>query len=431
MDSLGQVLDVAGVDGSDGGSGGRKNVHVELSAESLNLSLAQTGEREHTALLHNVRPVALRTALLEVLNEQGTHILDSLGHGSALALPLLEEHGVVEDGGHQASTIDGRARPEGTSTDLQLLHDVLSLLRAGGDDGDNSSTLSVETEVLGEGQGQGDVVAVLDELTEGVSVVLDGTRAVAEVGSIEEHDVVLLLAQLGNLIPLLLGGVHSGGVVSAGVEDEGRAILSLVQILEHTLVVQAGLIGGQVSVLTSGHTSVVEDGVLVGPGGVGEVHLSGDVAVLEELGQKAEGARAGHGLGVGDQILLLVVDLLTPTELGGNIVEGSLTNQRRVLVVALAAESLLSLSHAGEDVGLQSSKETNKTYLSVGVTVGTHSENDLSGVLIGLELLTEEENRIGLRASHLAIIGGGKSSYVSVGRSREASHKGSLGDSTN
>ena len=353
MNGLSQVLDISRVNGSHGGSGGRKNVHMELSAESLNLSLAQTGEGEHTALLHNVRPVALRTALLEVLHEQSTHVLNSLGHGSALALPLLEERGVVEDGGDQTSSVDRRARPESTSTDLELLHDVLSLLGATSDDGHDSSTLSVETEVLGEGQGQSHVVAVLHELAEGVGVILDGARAVAEVSGVEEDDVVLLLAQLGDLIPLLVRGVHSGRVVGTGVEHESGVILSLGQIVEHTLEVQAGLVGSEVSILAGGHTSVVEDGVLVGPGGVGEVHLSSDIAVLEELSKKAEGARSRDSLSVGNQILLLVVDLVTPTELSSDIVERGLSDQRRILMIALAAESLLSLSHARKDVGLQ------------------------------------------------------------------------------
>ena len=61
--------------------------------------------------------------------------------------------------------------------------------------------------------------------------------------------------------------------------------------------------------------------MLISPGGVREVHLSSDIAVLEELRKKAEGARSRDSLGVGNHVLLLVVDLVTPTELSSSIVE--------------------------------------------------------------------------------------------------------------
>ena len=353
MNSLSKVLHVVGIDGSHRRSRRRQNVHMELSAQSVNLRNGQTRVREHAALLHDVRPVVLRAALLQVLNEQSTHVLDSLGHSSALALPLLEQDGVVQNGRHNTSTIDRRARPQSTSADLELLHDVLLLLGASSDDGGDSSTLSVQTKVLGEGKSEGDLVSILDELTERVSIVSNRSRAIAQVGSIEENDVVLLLAQLGDLVPLLVRRIHSGGVVSASVEQEARMIISLADVIHHSLEVQNGLLAVQVRVLASGHSSIAENGVLVRPGGVREVHLSRDVAVLQELGKKTERTRSRNSLSAGDHVLLLVVDLVTPSELGGSLIERRQTNQTGILVILSAAESLLSLSDTRKDVRLQ------------------------------------------------------------------------------
>ena len=352
MNSLSKVLHVVRIDGSHRRSRRGKNVHMELSAQSVNLRHGQTRVREHAALLHDVRPVVLRAALLQVLNEQRTHILDSLGHGSALALPLLEQDGIVQDGRHNTSSIDRRARPQRTSADLELLHDVLLLLGASRDDGGDSSTLSVQTEVLREGKSEGNLVSVLDELTESVSIISNGARAVAQVGSIEENDVVLLLAQLRDLVPLLVRRIHSGGVVSASMEQEARMVVSLADVIHHSLEVQNGLLAVQVRVLAGGHSSIAENRVLVSPGGVREVHLSRDVAVLQELGKKTERTRSRDSLSAGNHVLLLVVNLVAPTELGGRLEESGKTNQARILVILGAAESLLSLSHARKDVRL-------------------------------------------------------------------------------
>ena len=164
---------------------------------------------------------------------------------------------------------------------------------------------------------------------------------------------VLLLAQLRDLVPLLVRRIHSGRVMSASVEQEARVIIGLIDVIHHSLEVQNGLLAVQVRVLASGHSSIAENGMLVGPGGVREVHLSGDVAVLQELSKQTERTRSRNSLSASDHVLLLVVDLVTPSELGSSLVEGRKTNQTRILVILSAAESLLSLSHAGKDVRLK------------------------------------------------------------------------------
>lgn len=352
MHGLSKIFYITRVNGSNRSSGGRKNVDMELSAESLDLFLGQTSVGEHTALLGDVRPVTLGTDLLKVLNEESTHILDTLGHGGAFLLPLSGEGGVVKNGGDNTSTIDGRARPEGTSTDLQLLDNILSLLGGVGDNRDNTSTFTVDTEVLGEGKSEGDVVAIFNELTESVSIVSDRAGAVTEVSSIEDDNMVLLLAELADLVPLLVSGINTSGVVSTGVEHEGGVVGGLVDIVHHTGEVEGGTSGVEVTVFRGVHTTVSENGVLVSPGGVGESNIVGDVAVVQELGKETERTRTRNSLSVSNNVLLLVVELLTPSELAGSVEEIRNTNQRRVFVILSTAESSFSLSDTRKNVRL-------------------------------------------------------------------------------
>lgn len=69
-------------------------------------------------------------------------------------------------------------------------------------------------------------------------------------------------------------------------------------------------------------------------------------------------------------------------------------------MVLRAAKSLLGLSHAREDVGLEV-KKAEHAHLAIAIAVSTDTQNDLVGVGISIILLLEEENGIGLGAGHL------------------------------
>lgn len=99
----------------------------------------------------------------------------------------------------------------------------------------------------------------------------------------------------------------------------------------------------------------------------------------------------------GDSVLSEGLAVLSEHELGGSLVEGGVSIESGVLVIVLAADSSLSLSHGREDPGLRNNKFKINTYLSVVVTIGTDTENDLVGVLIGHELFLKKENGIGNR----------------------------------
>jgi hypothetical protein len=61
-------------------------------------------------------------------------------------------------------------------------------------------------------------VALLDEVARSESVLVSVTAGEALVGHVEEGKVALLLDDIADLTPLLLGGVNTGRVVSASVQ---------------------------------------------------------------------------------------------------------------------------------------------------------------------------------------------------------------------
>lgn len=108
-------------------------------------------------------------------------------------------------------------------------------------------------------------MAILDELTDGKGVTISVTTGKALVGHVEERQVAHLLADLGDLLPLLRSRVDTSGVVSAGVEEEGAAGRSALEVLDEALKVKADGVLVVVAVLADGEARVLEDGLVVGP----------------------------------------------------------------------------------------------------------------------------------------------------------------------
>ena len=382
MESLSNVLHVVGVESGNGDTSVHGQVDVVLLDASLDLSLGQSGVGEHTNLAGDVRPVAGASSLLQVLDQSLTHGDDAVSHSGTLLIPLSLQLGVSQHGLDNASSVQRRVRPEGTSSHLQLREHALLLLLGGAHHGGSSATLSVETEVLGEGLSQADLVSVSHELADGEGVALHISRGESLVGAIEDHTAVVSLDGLADLLPLLLGGVHTGGVVGAGVEQEGGLGGGLLDLSEDSVNVQA-VVGVQVRVLEVGNSSSVEHAEVVGPGGVGDVHTLVALHVLQEVSQKTQRTGSRKSLAHGDSVLLYHGGLNSVDKLGSQSVEVGQTLNGRILVIALSGNTSLSLGNARENHGL-----------AVVVTVSTHTQRNLAGILISLELLVQSKNGI-------------------------------------
>lgn len=143
-DGLGQTLDVAGRDTSNGDTTVLGGVDGVLLGQSIHLLGLQTGEGEHADLAGDVGPVVLAAELLKVLAEQLAHLDDTVSHALDLTEPLLVQRRIVHDGGGDAGTVDRGVRVEGTNENLDLRLNTLLLLGVLADEGESTDTLTIE-----------------------------------------------------------------------------------------------------------------------------------------------------------------------------------------------------------------------------------------------------------------------------------------------
>ena len=382
MESLSNVIHVLGIESSNGDTTVHGQINVELLNAALDLLLGQASVGEHTNLAGDVRPVASRSGLLQTIDQSLAHRNDSVSHSSALLVPLSLQLGIAQDGLDNASSVQRRIRPQSTSSNLQLREHALLLLLAGAHHRGSSATLSIETEVLGEGLGQADLVTLLHEQANSVSITLHISRGEALVSAIEDNSATGSLHSIRNLLPLLLGGIHTSGVVGAGMEQEGRVAGSSLDRLQDSVNIQT-VVGIQVLVLLVGNASGIEHTEVVGPSGVGDVNALVSLHVLQEVSNQTEGTSSRKSLADSNSVLLDGRAVSAIDKLRSQSVEIRKTLNGRIFVVALSGDASLSLRNARKDHGL-----------SVVVTVSTHSQRNLARILIGLEHLVQSENSI-------------------------------------
>ena len=208
--------------------------------------------------------------------------------------------------------------------------------------------------VLGETLAQSNVVALLHKVSGGKRIAVSIATGKALVGHVEESKVALLLHDVADLAPLLLGGVDTGGVVSAGVEKDDAVLGSSLDVGNQTLKVQTDGVLVVVTVLVDLQTRVLEDGTVVGPTGVGEVDLLGvRVEALQESSTDSQGAGTGDGLGDDETVVLEDGGIGAVGELSSSLGEGRDTGDTGVFLVETGGDNLvLGSADGGQDVGL-------------------------------------------------------------------------------
>ena len=125
--------------------------------------------------------------------ESITHADDSVGHELYLGLPLLVKVFVGQNGVGDTGAVEGRVGIHWSDDDLQLTLDTSFLFRIGGDEGESTNTFPVETHILRERLGQGDLVTLLNEVTDGERVVGGVSRGETLIRHVEEWEELLLL----------------------------------------------------------------------------------------------------------------------------------------------------------------------------------------------------------------------------------------------
>lgn len=420
---------------------------AHLLGQSLHLLRLQTGVREHadlsgvskcygnyrvtkaSYLAGDVGPVVLAAQLLQVLLQQGTHLDDAVSHALDLTQPLLVQLRVVQDGGRDAGTVDGRVGVERTDEDLDLRVHALLLLCVLADKGESADTLTVQTlfksvylcssmssakdntdHVLGKALAESNVVALLDKVSRGKRIAVRVTAGKALVGHVEEGKVLLLLHDVADLAPLRLGRVDTGRVVRTGVQQDDALVRGGLEVRDQALKVQANGVLVVVAVLRDLEAGVLEDGIVVRPAGGGDIDLLRvRVEAREERTTDAQGAGAGDGLGNGETVLLDGGGVGAVGQLGRSLGEGGDTGDAGVLLVEAGGNNLvLGGADGRQDVRLAlvvtcadgrcqycSEQGKKKTADNAGRhTVSSHAQVDLLLERVGLESFSDTQDGV-------------------------------------
>mmetsp|Transcript_26998 Transcript_26998/g.59033 ORF Transcript_26998/g.59033 Transcript_26998/m.59033 type:complete len:249 (-) Transcript_26998:49-795(-) len=210
----------------------------------------------------------------------------------------------------------------------------------------------------------------------------------ALVRHVKEREVALLQHQTGDLPPLLGCGVNTSGVVGAGVQQEDAPAGRFVDVLQKALQVQTPGGGLVVAVDALGHTCILPDVVVVGPGGVGDVHLAAGHEAGLELGHEAARAGARQRLHRGHMALAHGLGIVTVCELhrlGHKVLQPS---NGEVLHKMASSHPPLGLTHRGQH-----------HWAALVITVGTHAQVHLLGGIVCQKLLRDTQNWVlwGLR----------------------------------
>mmetsp|Transcript_30324 Transcript_30324/g.51664 ORF Transcript_30324/g.51664 Transcript_30324/m.51664 type:complete len:256 (+) Transcript_30324:337-1104(+) len=251
-------------------------------------------------------PIVRAPHTLQRFHQFLSHGTYTRGHLLAILVILRSQPVVRQHRPHNARSVNGRTGVHRPNDQFQLTHDGRLFGGVVAHDAQRSRALPVQSEILGEGLGQDHVVPLVHKVPERGGVGLGVSGGEALVGRIEEYVTGLGLDQVRDVLPLVHGGIASGGIVGAGVEEDDGPFRSVLQIRNQSIVIET--IGPRVVVPVTTHVEagLAKDGDVIAPRGGGDV--DGDlIASLrrgDELGQEvspdATGAGAAEGLDSGD-----------------------------------------------------------------------------------------------------------------------------------
>jgi len=385
VESSSNVLQVVGVETSNGNTAIHGHVNGVLLTDLVDLVLVESSESEHTNLAGNVIPVVFVSESDESGLQANSHVVHAGGHEAEVSVPHFGELLISEDDVDNAGSMDGRVGVDRSGNLLDARVDDVTLSLAAADNGEESGTLTIETEVLGKRLEEHDVVGVLLEQVKGVGIFGKISTSKALVSTIETAEKLLSLDDFENSLPLLGSGVNTGRVVSTDVEQSERVVFAVVQVLAHASEVKSLSLGVEVTVGFVTVTNNLGKSSVDGPGlgGNHDINVFVRIPVGKEGHAETEGSSSGDRLGSSDSVLNEGLRF-TEGKLLGFVDEGVNTLDSGVLVIHIVSENFF-FGHADARENVR---------LVVVVTVSTHSEENLLGVSVLLELVVESENGI-------------------------------------
>lgn len=173
---LGDIFHIPGIRARHADPPVLRHINMRILPDLQHLLLRQAREAEHADLIRDVLPAALLPVQLLQFPSQGfAHVDDAAGHGAQVGFPFFEELGVVEDEAGDAGAVGGRVADLAALEDGELgcyATDCALGVRAGaGDEVEGAGSFAVETEVLGEGLGDAQFEALLDEVSDSPGVI--------------------------------------------------------------------------------------------------------------------------------------------------------------------------------------------------------------------------------------------------------------------
>ncbi len=192
----------------------------------------------------------------------------------------------------------------GADGHLDFAHHTPGFIPAAGDHGQGTGPFAVQPEVLGKGTGDHHVHSRLGEGPHGVGILLHAPPE-SLVGEVQEGQDGPAGEQFHDAVPLRLAGIHSAGIVAAGVEQHHIALGRLLQGLQHRLEAQAVAFRIVVGIAFQLQPAIAEDPVVVGPGGIaqpdgGAGKLPGQKLRPHPQGPRASGSMDGGPAPLGD-----------------------------------------------------------------------------------------------------------------------------------
>lgn len=157
--------------------------------------------------------------------------------------------------------------------------------------------LTVQPEVLGEALRAQQLESPLHKVAHGKGILVWITAGESLISRIEEWEQLLLLANIGNLLPLVLRGIHTGGIVRTSVQNDDRTFGGPLQIFDHALEVDSAPVLVPVAIgARFGKSGVHEHLVVIFPRGRRVVERGSLQDATQELGTDPQGSRSRQAL---------------------------------------------------------------------------------------------------------------------------------------
>ena len=183
-----------------------------------------------------------------------------------------------------------------SNDNLELGQNLSSGLFVSAYDVEGTGPLTVESHDLGEGLSDDHLEALVEEVSQALSILVEVSSDEALVGGVEKWVEASFLDHDCYSLPLVQGGVHTGGVVGAGMQQHDRSLSGVLQILDHSLEVQALGLLVEVPVLSHLKASGGKYRVVVAPCRVAHVDGRGS-ELSQEFSDDSEGTGSGKSLG--------------------------------------------------------------------------------------------------------------------------------------